>query len=170
MERKPSGVSLSEAEEMVQEAYAEKDYRPTVVALIRDIKDRVLLVRSAFDARTWYFPQGGVGKDEGLITAFYREIFEELRIMAQDIKHVHFRCMTDIEASRDRKNRRGFTKGKRYFTFEAVYRGPEQLLVQPKEVDDYDWVEPELVPVKTQHTREEKRQFMLHLLGIPTGC
>lgn len=166
----PSENWLTRAEEEVREAHRRKEFRPTVVGLIRNKQGRILLVRSAKDSRTWYFPQGGIDKGESLVGAFYRELFEEVRIAAAHLMIASYRGAVEIPAERGRSDKRGFTKGKRYFTIQAVYDGPPELRLQTSEIDDFVWAERERVPAITQHTREAKRNFMLELLGIASDC
>jgi len=166
MKPKHSGNCLAKAEEEVREAHRRKEYRPTAVALIRDRQNRILLVRSAKDARSWYFPQGGIDEGESLISAFYREVREEVRIAEARLMIVRYRGSVDISAESGRRDKRGFLKGKRYFTIEAMYDGPKDLTLQTEEVDAFIWATLERVPAITLCVREAKRRFMLELLGI----
>ena len=52
-------------------------FRPNVGMIVHDDAGRVLWARRAGEADAWQFPQGGVGRGEGVEQALFRELREE---------------------------------------------------------------------------------------------
>ncbi len=128
--------------EVIAAAHADKEYRPTIVALVRDGTGRVLLVQSRFDPDEWMFVQGGIEEGEDPLTALAREIREELDVGADFFSPTRYVGTADLDVEEGRADKRGFAKGKRYFIYEVAYRGLGELRVQASEIADYAWVEP----------------------------
>lgn len=53
-------------------------YRPNVAVILMNDEDRILVCERIDVAAAWQFPQGGVGKKEGLEEALEREVEEEI--------------------------------------------------------------------------------------------
>lgn len=151
--------------EMVQSVHQEKDYRPVVVAVIADERGRVLLVRSAKHPDEWMLPQGGIDEGEDLEVALYREIKEETGIEKQQLSFVGFAGTADLDAEAGRVDKRGFIKGKRYIAFSLHYVGPEQVTLNPAELSEHRWVDPEDVEQMLATTRAGKRDLILQFIG-----
>ncbi len=62
-------------------------YRPNVGIIICNRKGEVFWARRINDDG-WQFPQGGVGRNEGLIDAMYRELEEETGLASDQVKIV----------------------------------------------------------------------------------
>lgn len=132
--------------EAVADAHRGKEYRPTVVAIVRDERGRVLLVQSRFNAAEWMLVQGGIEEGESPIPALTRELREEIGVGPRRTKSkpARFVGVADLDAEDGRTDKRGFTKGKRYFIYEVTYRGPEKLKLQDSELAGCEWVGPRL--------------------------
>lgn len=154
--------------EAVDEAHRLKEYRPTVVAIIRDETGRVLLVQSVHDPDEWMLVQGGIEPGELPIAALGREIGEEIDVGADFYAPAGYVGCADIDAESSRVDKRGFTKGKRYFVFEVAYRGPEQLRLQASELAGYAWVAPRFDDPRLlgllARTRPAKRELIIGAL------
>jgi len=128
--------------EAVAEAHHGKEYRPTVVGIVRDEDGRILLVQSRFNPDEWMFVQGGIEERESPLVALSRELREEVGIGPRRIRSrpPRFIGVADLDAEDGRTDKRGFLKGKRYFIFEVTYRGPEKLKLQDAELSASAWV------------------------------
>lgn len=138
----PVWRDLKPSPEAVAEAHAAKEYRPTIVAMVRDARGRFLFVQSKRDPDEWMFVQGGIEEGEPPLLALAREIREEIDVGPSYAAPSRYAGAADLDAEPGRADKRGFTKGKRYFIFEVAYRGPEELTLQAEEVSGYAWVEP----------------------------
>lgn len=128
----------------VERAYRDREYRPTVVAIIRDEAGRFLLVQSKHDPNEWMLVQGGIEPGELPVVALGREIGEEIQVGPDFYAPKGYVGCADLEAEPGRADKRGFTKGKRYFIFEVAYRGSGELDLQESELAGYAWVGPRL--------------------------
>ncbi|HJV33228.1 MAG TPA: NUDIX hydrolase, partial [Patescibacteria group bacterium] len=130
--------------EAVAAAHRDKEYRPTVVAIVRDDQGRMLFVQSRFNPDEWMFVQGGVETGESLSAALTRELREEIGVGPRRTRSrpPRFIGTADLDAEEGRTDKRGFTKGKRYFIYEVAYRGPEKLKLQDAELSAFAWVPP----------------------------
>ena len=128
--------------EAVAEAHAAKEYRPTVMAMVRDARGRFLFVQSKHNPDEWMFVQGGIEEGEAPLLALARELREEIDFGPGYAGPSRYAGTAELDAEPGRADKRGFTKGKRYFIFEVAYRGSEELYIQEEEISDYAWVEP----------------------------
>jgi 8-oxo-dGTP pyrophosphatase MutT (NUDIX family) len=48
---------------LIREAHTKKEYRPVVVAVIKNINGHIIVVQSAKNKHEWYLPQGGIDQD-----------------------------------------------------------------------------------------------------------
>ncbi|HTK59927.1 MAG TPA: NUDIX domain-containing protein [Candidatus Baltobacteraceae bacterium] len=137
---------LQPTAEAVAEAHRAKEYRPTVVVVVRDAQGRFLLVQSRFNPDEWMLVQGGIEEGESLFAALTRELREEIKAGPRRTRSQPptFLGIADLDAEEGRTDKRGFTKGKRYFIYEVAYRGPETLKLQESELSAYAWVGPRL--------------------------
>lgn len=149
-----SGAEITAA---INDSFEHMDYRPVVVAVIRDDLDRVLLVESAKAAGYWTLPQGGIEPGETLGEALEREVYEEAGIPCQDIEIGALTEIIDIDAAANRTNRHGFQRGRRYFITQVRYHGGGALILQAEEVSDAVWAHDEEVPTIMAPVRAEKR-------------
>jgi len=152
----------------VDQAHADKAYRPTVVALVRDGRGRLLLVQSRFNPDEWMFVQGGIEEGEAPLEALARELREEIDVGADFFAPSAYVGTADLDAEEGRVDKRGFTKGKRYYIYEVAYRGPEELRLQAEELSGYSWVEarfddPRLLAM-LRTTRKAKRELIIGAL------
>ena len=137
----PVWNDIAPTPEAVAEAHAGKAYRPTVVAMVRDARGRLLLVQSRFNPDEWMLVQGGIEQGEKPPEALARELREEIGVEPDDITAIRYVGTADLDAESGRVDKRGFTKGKRYFVYEVAYRGPDLLTLQAEELAGYAWVE-----------------------------
>ncbi len=138
----PERRAIEPTAEAVAEAHAGLEYRPTVVAVIRDGHGRVLMVQSVHDRNEWMFIQGGIEPGESPLAALGREIGEEIGVGAERYAPGAYVGTFDLDAEGSRTDKRGFTKGKRYFIYEVAWRGPEELRLQASELAGYEWIAP----------------------------
>jgi 8-oxo-dGTP pyrophosphatase MutT (NUDIX family) len=126
--------------EKIQEIYKKKNYRPVGAFIVRNNKNKFLIVESAKAHNFWSFPQGGIDKKESLQKNIKRELKEELGIKPTEIKILkkgfYIRKMNIPEA---RGRLRGFTKGKIYFFSLISYKGNKKLKLKKDEVQKYLW-------------------------------
>jgi len=130
--------------EAIEEARRGGEYRPTVVAVVRDRRRRFLMLRSRFDETAWMFVQGGIEKGETAENAAKRELGEETGADPETFVIGRYVGTVDLDAETGRTDKRGFAKGKRYFIYEMEYDGPEEIEVQRDEIDAYEWIQPHL--------------------------
>lgn len=160
---------FDQVEELVAEAFRDGHYRPTVVGVVRDTTGNYLLVQSAKDRDVWYFPQGGIEEGEDPTQALERELMEEIGIMSHDLVVSRILSVEDIDAPKDRTDRRGFRMGKRYVALQATFTGKTLLVHDESEVADLRWVHPAFFASHLSGVRSEKREHMLRLLKAAEG-
>lgn len=151
---------------LVEQAYRDLDYRPTVSAILLNGSQEILIVQSAKSASDWSFPQGGIDQGERPTYAFFRELGEEFGISPYDLTIKRLLTTETVDAEPGRKDKRGFTKGKMYPHIQADYSGSPILKNDPSEISAYRWVplNRRSVLEATQTTRAEKREMMLRAL------
>ncbi len=120
-------------------ACLQDSYRPTVLALIRDTRGRLLLVQSARTGE-WGFVQGGVEDGESPLHALKREVLEELGADSATCVPERYLGCADIDVDPGTGYHRRFRKGVRYFLFELTYFGPEMPPLQASELSGYEWI------------------------------
>ena len=161
-----------EVEHLIGEAHEKKEYRPVAVAIVFDKEGKLLFVQSKKGPTDWCFPQGGVEANEDVVAALKRELGEETGMKGAELKVKGFQGVKELDAEPGRADKRGFTKGKKYFFFVVEYAGPQDLTLQAEEVTGYRWVEPGSAAQTIATTREEKRNLMQQVLtemGQGTG-
>ena len=136
-----------------------------VVSILKDTSGRILFVQSAKNLNEWYFPQGGIEEGESPKSAILREIQEEIGISFDQLSEPEFRGCEVLDAESSRLDKRGFTKGKRYFFFSALYDGPTVLVIDVKELNNYRWVAPADILDILATTRNDKKLLMLKFLA-----
>lgn len=127
--------------ESVESSYRDRQYRPTVVAIVRDAEGRILLVQAARDGE-WGVVQGGIEEGEPPLVALGRELGEEVSIGPERFVATRFIGCADIAAAPGSADRMRFVAGVRYFVFEVAYRGSGELVLQKEELSGYAWVGP----------------------------
>ena len=55
-------------------------YRPTVSVILINKNNKILIVNSTRDKKSWDFPQGGIKKSEKISETIKRELKEELNV------------------------------------------------------------------------------------------
>lgn len=152
--------------DLIQDAHVKKEYRPVVVAIIKNSKDEVLVVQSAKNPDEWYLPQGGIKENEMLEYALFREIREELGLTQSDMAEMRYVGCEDMDAESTRKDKRGFSRGKRYFFCTVAYQGNGQTLkLNKEEISRYLWVAIADMAYIFMPSRMEKRELMLRWLA-----
>lgn len=150
----------------IAEAHAQQEYRPVAVAVVRDESNRILFVRSAKNLDEWYLPQGGIDIKESASEALLRELQEELGITSTEVHLLDYLGSDDLEAESSRVDKRGFSKGKRYYFFTLSYSGPGNALrINEEEITEYRWINLEQVAIILSSTRVEKRLLILKYLN-----
>ena len=59
-------------------------YRPNVAMIVINNDNKVLICRRR-NTQTWQFPQGGIDPNENIQEAMYRELFEEVGLLKEDV-------------------------------------------------------------------------------------
>ena len=131
-----------------------------------DKLDQFLFVSSAKNKNEWYLPQGGIDEGEFVLDALFREIREELGILREEFGASHYLGVEDLDAEQVRADKRGFSKGKRYFFFTLFYIGSgTQFDVNQEEIDEYRWVMKSDISKLLSRTRPEKGLLILRWLS-----
>lgn len=153
---------------LITEQHKTKHYRPVAVAIIRNARGETLFTQ---DTKTggWQLPQGGIESGENAEAGLLREIAEELGIHRGQLQNVRYKGRADLDFEPTRIERRGFTKGKRYFFFSLEYTGPSKLTVNPEEINDYRWADENRAPEVMAATRREKAELILSFLDETDG-
>ncbi len=150
---------------LINKSFEEKEYRPVAVGIIKDSLGRILFVQSAKNLNEWYFPQGGIELNERPEPALVREIGEETGILSDQLADLCFKGHEDLDAESTRMDKRGFTKGKRYFFFTVSYSGSAELKIDTSELHDYRWVSSTGISDVLAKTRNDKKVLMLKFLA-----
>ena len=75
----------------VMEPTAER-YRPNVALLLIDDTGKLLICERIEEDGAWQFPQGGVDKGEGFLSALHREVSEEIGLEPKDYELLDLRA------------------------------------------------------------------------------
>ena len=138
-----------------------KRYRPVVVAVIRNKKGEILLVRSMKRPREWYFPQGGVEIGETARRALFRELSEELSLKRSDLALERYLGYEDVERSTVCRESVDLWRGKRYFFYRlSCAREAREPVPDRVEVLECQWVLRGKLKGKISRTRKEKQKFI----------
>jgi len=70
---------------------SEERYRPNVAIILTSDKGEILICERIDENGMWQFPQGGVDKGEGYLSALYRETWEEIGLEPQDYELIDLR-------------------------------------------------------------------------------
>lgn len=143
---------------------AGKDYRPTIMAVIRDAQDHVLLLQSEKNPDEWMLLQGGIDPGEDPSDAVDRELHEEIGLTAPRVRLVGYRGSVAMDYEAGRIDTRGYAKGKRYFIYELACVGRPELILQRDEVRAGVWLRPSEIAGRLAAGRPEKRDLILAVL------
>jgi len=144
-----------------------KEYRPVVVLVIKNKNSKYLIVQSVKGIKPWSFPQGGIENGEIPKDALFREIEEEVGIKPENLKLVHENFYyKEVDAPKDRKDKRGFKKGKAYYFNYCLYDGPFELTVQEDEINSYEWVDKKRLLELLKIGRKEKLDMTMEAVKI----
>ena len=125
----------------------------------------MLFVQSAKNPDDWSPPQGGIDSGEDVTQGIFREMGEEVGMQPEQLEVSGYQGVLDLDAESGRKDKRGFTKGKKYFFFNVEYSGPEELKIEKSEIADYKWVNESDIKEILGTTRPEKRDMILQILN-----
>jgi 8-oxo-dGTP pyrophosphatase MutT (NUDIX family) len=144
MATKVSDITLERINKRIAREHEEKQYRPTVVAVIKEPRGNVLFVRSAKAEKPWGLPQGGVEQGECVVDALFRELSEEVGIPASRLVVQRFLYANRVRIPDRRRD--GFQVGKSYYYFQLeCVNGIPSLFLQEEEVFASLWANPRLV-------------------------
>jgi len=151
----------------ISEHHKNKEYRPVVVLVIKNKDNNYLIVQSIKGIKPWSFPQGGIEDGEIPYDALFREIEEEVGIKAEELtilsKNFFYKI---VNAPNDRKDKRGFTKGKAYYFNYCEYSGSSDLTLQEEEINSYEWVNLKRLTELLKLGRKEKLDMTLEAIKI----
>jgi len=153
----------------VAEARIRREYRPVVVGIIIDLSGRMLFVNSAKNENDWGMLQGGIEDNEDARTALFREIEEELDVSLSECATLSYLGWEDMDAEPGRSDKRGWSKGKRYFFFSLILQKDSQFEPHPSEIARIVWAESENAATVMQTTRQEKRELLLRFIARAVG-
>lgn len=144
-----------------------KEYRPVVVLIIKNKVSKCLIVQSIKGIKPWSFPQGGIENGEIPQDALFREIEEEVGIKKSELtvlfKNFFYKT---VNAPLERKDKRGFTKGKAYYFSYCEYDGSLDLTIQEEEINAYEWVDFDRLIELLKLGREEKLNMTLEAIKL----
>lgn len=163
-------MKLEASVQPLREAFLKMEYRPTVVMQIRNFHRSLLLVQSPAADFSWDVPHGGIEPSEDLHAALLREARKELGITEEELSFGDYSGFEDLDIL-SQADKRGFTKGKRYFFARCLYLGGGYLNLSEKEVSGYAWIDNnnQEAEVRTwlSKTQEDKRELTLrHLFPV----
>lgn len=120
-------------------------YRSNVAAILRNPDNGKIFIGERVDhPGSWQFPQGGVDRDEDLITALYREVEEEIGVPATLYKLVA--CRTDYRYKFPKgKLKKGKYCGQTQTYFLCDYLGSDanvNLTAHEQEFSRFLWIDP----------------------------
>lgn len=152
---------------LLHEAHLLKEYRPVAVALIVDPSGKYLFVNSAKNRSDWGMPQGGVEFGEDIVDALFREIEEELGLNLVGKANPVYLGHEDLDAELGRPDKRGWTKGKRYFFFSLRLQATVGIKPEPSEIADYIWARPRVAAVVIMNdSRREKVELIQKFISL----
>mgnify|MGYP001617169241 CR=1 FL=1 len=147
--------------ERITEFYQRKEYRPVQVFILVNKNNEFLVVQSAKEQTIWSFPQGGINADETLMENMVRELQEEVGILNLDFESIYFAFHeAKVDFDSFRQGERGFIKGKYYFFTFAKYTGKKNLIFNPQEVINIQWLTDQDVELIFNNMNPEKRIIM----------
>ena len=164
MSSRISEVVLDRTRQLVREAHGKKEYRPVAVAIIENQHGKLLFVQSAKNKALWYLPQGGIEEKEDVVRALFREVREELGIPKNCLTLVSYRGMKDLDAEKRRSDKRGFTRGKRYFFFRLKLKKPPAIVLRTTELSDYSWICYSSLPDVLTPMRKERAEMTAEMI------
>lgn len=120
-------------------------YRSNVAAILRNPDNGKIFIGERFDhPGSWQFPQGGVDRDEDLISALYREVEEEIGIPASLYRLVA--CRTDYRYKFPKgKLKKGKFCGQTQTYFLCDFLGSDadvNLTAHEQEFSRFLWIDP----------------------------
>lgn len=122
----------------IAEYHAQKCFRPTVVAVVRN-EGGGFLVGDHPKSGSTFFLQGGIEDGESLTGAFGRELQEEAGARRVNFSGLLF--SREIPYLPGREVRDGFTEGKVYFVCHGIAHRRDCRTVNPGELTNVRWVD-----------------------------
>ncbi|MBT7962623.1 NUDIX domain-containing protein [Candidatus Woesearchaeota archaeon] len=117
------------------------EYRPTVSVILINKNNKILIVNSTRDKKSWYFPQGGIKKSEKISETIKRELKEELNVNYNEYKITNTQVYEDkLDINFTNNRGRGYSKGKAFFFVSGKYLGNGNLIPKEDEILNYKWV------------------------------
>ena len=133
--------------------FADDGYRPNVGIIICNARGQVFWARR-INRDGWQFPQGGVGRNESLTEAMYRELQEETGLQEQQVRlvaHTQHWLKYDLPTrylrhQRRRKNQKPPFRGQKQIWFLLELLGDDSSVdlqsgAESPEFDTWRWVE-----------------------------
>jgi len=123
---------------------SEIKYKPNVAAILRNARGRILVCERLGVADAWQFPQGGIDDGETPEQALFRELWEEIGVVAEDLRVAAQKGPYRYLYGGGRIKRGHH--GKEQFYFLCDYIGPDaRINVNTKhpEFQAFRWIAPE---------------------------
>lgn len=122
-------------------------YRPNVAAILRKPKSGKIFIAERSDHKgSWNFPQGGVDDGEDLISALYREVFEETGVSRDQYEIVGCRTTYRYKFP-GAKLKRGIWCGQDQTYFLCDFHGKKNSIdltnTKDNEFRNYMWIYPQ---------------------------
>jgi len=136
---------LDRVNSKAQECIQKGKQRATVAVIVQHAETGLFLIifgRENFSGNSLTNPgtvKGAVEKSEYILRAGAREILEEVGITESQIRFQTYGGSCSVTSLKGRKRNNGTSK-KLYFIFHALYDGPLELKIDPREVLGYKWI------------------------------
>ncbi len=146
-----------------------EQYRPNVALLLINKKGKLLVCERLGQDGAWQFPQGGVDEGEGFLSAFHREVSEEIGLDPEDYTlldlRAGYRYKYPLETQLKKQRKQHYTgQEQTYFLCELTASAKKINLDQHSpEFQDLQWIKPKdfCLDWLPEFKREVYRQVML---------
>ncbi len=156
-------------------------YRANVGIVLANDREQVLWARRAYQSDAWQFPQGGIQQGEKPEDALFRELHEEVGLLATDVEVVastsgwlRYRLPRHLI----RQRQKPLCVGQKQKWFLLRIQDAEERIhfdsTNTPEFDDWSWVSywypiNQVIPFKREVYRRALRELAPHLFGARAG-
>ncbi len=149
-------------------------YRPNVALLLIDDSGKLLICERVEEDGAWQFPQGGVDEGEGFLTAFHREVREEIGLTPKDYELIDLRAgyrykYPDGVRQKKKKKHNCVGQEQTYFICKLLSKKSKIDIVQPsQEFQNTKWIKPK--DFKLSWLPEFKHEVYKQVFSEFFGC